>query len=94
MPRGRITAIVLTLSPREEAVLQEWLRSTTIEHGRSQRAQIILGVVAGKKIVEIARQAGLSRSKTYKWIYRFQAQRVQGLYDATGRWPHRAQRRV
>lgn len=85
MPRGRHTSILVTLSPEEQAELRHWQRSTTINAGRARRARLITLVATGQTIRASAALAGMSCRQAYKWLYRFQVDRVAGLQDRSGR---------
>jgi transposase-like protein len=67
MPRGRKTALTLTLTGAERQALMRWQRSTTIPAGRARRGRIILLVADGVPISQIAMTVGISRRFVYKW---------------------------
>jgi hypothetical protein len=96
MPRGRKTALVITLTPEERATLAAWQRSTTIPAGRARRGRIILLLADRVPISHIADTVGLSRRFVYKWVQRFQEHGVEGLADKPGRgrrpWPRQQNR--
>src|SRR5262245_34651669 len=96
MPRGRKTAITITLTPEERATLMAWQRSTTIPAGRARRGRIILLLADRVPIAHIATTVGLSRRFVYKWVQRFQEHGIEGLTDKPGRgkrqWPRQQDR--
>jgi transposase len=69
------------LSPEERQELERWQRMTTRDLGTVRRGRIILLRAAGLSMSDIARTAGISRRFVYKWVQRFQVQRVAGLQD-------------
>lgn len=81
MPRGRPTHLTVALTPQQRATLHAWQRSTTIPIGRARRGRILLLMAEGLPISQVARLVGLNRRFVYKWVARFQAQGVLGLYD-------------
>jgi len=85
MARGRKTSLTLTLTPEERRTLLAWQRSTTIHIGLLRRARMILLLVDGMPITDIAATVGISRRFVYKWVQRFLEQGVEGLMDKPGR---------
>jgi CRP-like cAMP-binding protein len=79
MPRGRHSAIAITLSVADEAQCRHWSRQTTIPVQQARAAAIILARAGGMRITDIAAQVGMSRRHVYDWLQRFQAQGVAGL---------------
>jgi hypothetical protein len=79
MPRGRKTH--LTLPETDRATLQRWHRSLTIRAGLAQRGRLILLVAAGHTLTDAAAKVGLSRTRAHKWLKRYEAQGVAGLWD-------------
>jgi hypothetical protein len=79
MPRGRLSALCITLTAEEEAQCRHWARQTTISHVQSRAARVILARGQGLPIAHIAAQVGLTRLHVYRWLRRFQAQRCAGL---------------
>jgi hypothetical protein len=96
MPRGRKTALTITLTPEERATLTAWQRSTTIPAGRARRGRIILLLADGVPISHLADTAGISRRFVYKWVQRFVQHGIAGLTDKPGRgrrpWPRQQDR--
>src|SRR5712691_13146786 len=85
MPRGRHTALKITLTPDERQTLTAWQRSTSISAGRARRSRIILLLSDGVPISLIATTVGISRRFVYKWAKRFLQDGVEGLADKPGR---------
>ena len=85
MPRGRKTALAISLTDGERQTLMAWQRSTTIPAGRAKRGRIILLLADGVPISHIARTVGISRRFVYKWVQRFLQDGVEGLADKPGR---------
>jgi CRP-like cAMP-binding protein len=83
--RGRTTTLTIVLTPDERAELERWQRSTTIGAGYQRRDLIVLFAAAGFPLVEIATLVGIQRHHLYKWLKRFRAQGVPGLYGRSGR---------
>jgi len=90
MARGRKTSLTITLTPEERRTLRAWLRSTTIRSGLLRRARMILLLADGMPITDIAARIGTSRRFVYKWAWRFQEQRLEGLVDKPWRGGRRA----
>jgi hypothetical protein len=85
MARGRKTRITILLSNEERTALEWWQRSTTLRAGLVRRARIVLLVAEGLPIAEVVQKVGITRRSVYKWIDRFQQERVDGLEDKPGR---------
>ena len=86
--RGRPSSIILTLTPQEQQALHVLLRRKTITHRLHRRIQAVMAVaVQGQSIAATATQYQLSRTHLYKWLRRFQAQRIPGLFDGTSGRP-------
>jgi len=93
MARGRTTSLSVQLTPAERRTLLAWQRSTTtISAGRARRGRIILLVVDGMSISDVAATVGISRRFVYKWVQRFQDKGVEGLTDKPGRGYRRVSR--
>ena len=76
------------LSPEERLHLEELARSRTAPRREVQRAEILLGFVAGREISAIARTVGVSRTAAYKCIDKAVAMGAKaGLADTYHR-PH------
>ena len=85
MARGRKTQIRVFLSDEERAELDSWQRSTVLRAGLVRRARIVLLLADGLSITEIGRRVGITGHSVYKWAYRFQEQRIDGLHEKPGR---------
>src|SRR5262249_18865356 len=85
MARGRKSSLTITLTPQERQTLLAWQRSTTIHIGLLRRARMILLLVDGTPITDIAAVVGINRRFVYKWVWRFQEQGIEGLMDKPGR---------
>ena len=92
MARGRITSLIIRLTPAERQTLLAWQRATTISAGRARRGRIILLLADGVPITAIAATVGISRRFVYKWAQRFLEQGVDGLADKHGRGYRRVSR--
>jgi hypothetical protein len=85
MARGRKTSLTLRLTLAERRTFLAWQRATTIPAGLARRGRIILLLVDGMTITDIATTVGVSRHFVYKWGQRFLAEGVEGLADKPGR---------
>ena len=85
MARGRITSLIIRLTPAERQTLLAWQRATTISAGRARRGRIILLMADGVPITDIAATVGISRRFVYKWAQRFLEKGLEGLTDKPGR---------
>lgn len=85
MARGRKTGFKVELTDEERAALELWQRSTSLRAGLVRRARIVLLVAEGLSISDVMRKVGITRRSVYKWIYRFQEERLDGLEDKPGR---------
>lgn len=92
----RRTKEQLVLSTLERYRLGVFARSRTLPTSLSQRAQIILCCVDGESNRSIAQRMRLSESTVARWLARFEACRIDGLYDASrpGRPPKEKADRV
>lgn len=81
MPGGRPTTLTICLTAQELLTLEAWLRMQSLPNGLARRARMLLLLVQGRSITEIAATVGISRRFVYKWVRRFQAQGVEGLHD-------------
>ena len=79
------SALVVLLTSEEQTLLHQWCRSTTTPVGLVRRAQMVLAVAEGQRFTQAAQRAGLTEKHGRKWVTRFLAQRVDGLYDKPGR---------
>src|SRR5262245_20570521 len=92
MARGRITSLIIRLTPAERQTLLAWQRATTISAGRARRGRIILLMADGVPITDIAATVGISRRFVYKWAQRFLEKGLEGLVDKPGRGYQRVPR--
>jgi Helix-turn-helix domain len=84
MPRGRKTALSVQLTPAQRQTLLAWQRSTAIPAGLARRGRMVLLLAEGMTITDIATTVGIHRRFVYKWVRRFLAEGVAGLYDKPG----------
>lgn len=78
---GRV-ADPIELTPEDRAVLERWVRSSTCEQRRAERARIVLAAADGASNEAIAERLGLVRQTVAKWRGRFVTLGVDGLEDA------------
>jgi hypothetical protein len=81
MPRGGKTTLAVQLTPAQRQTLLAWQRSTTIPATLARRGRMVLLLAEGMTITAIARMVGIHRRFVYKWVRRFVAQGVEGLYE-------------
>ena len=80
MAKGRaIPAVTLTTDERE--TLERWSRRPTTAQALAVRARIVLASAAGKAILQVAREEGISWATAREWRRRFLRQRLDGLLD-------------
>ena len=80
MPRGRISHLIVTLSPADRALLQGWQRSTTLPVTLARRGRIVLLRADGLPITAIAARVGIARRSVYTYLRCWQAAGVDGLW--------------
>jgi transposase len=80
MARWEATPIVL--SAEERGTLEAWVRATSIERRRVERARIVLLAAEGLASRAIARELGCRHHTVSKWRVRFAQDRLAGLADA------------
>jgi hypothetical protein len=80
MSRGRPTRLAVSLTPEERLTLEAWQRTTSLPAGQVRRGRTLLLLDAGMPITRVADAVGISRRCVYKWVARFEAQGVAGLY--------------
>lgn len=87
--RGRKSSLKIVLSEQDREQLEHLVRSTSVRAGVARRARIVLELAAGGRLVEIARQTGVTEQVVRFWGRRFLKQRLEGLQDLsrTGRPP-------
>lgn len=72
---------IITCSPEDLAILNQWSASRTMEARMVERARIILGCLRGDKVQEIARSLGIRANTVIDWRRRFVSDGLSGLYD-------------
>jgi len=81
MSRGRPTRLTVRLTPAERLTLEAWQRTTSLPAGLGRRGRLLLLLDAGMRITWVAEAVGISRRFVYKWVARFEAHGLEGLYD-------------
>jgi transposase len=81
-PRKGRPIAPLTLTPFEQATLDQWARRRKTSQALALRARIILRCAAGLSNQAVAAELGVSRPMVGKWRQRFLTDRLQGLGDA------------
>ena len=76
------TAPAITCGPEDRQELERLAGSRTESKQMIERAQMILGCLAGKRVKEIARIFGTRPNTVIKWRQRFAQQGLAGLRDA------------
>jgi len=79
------TPIQIELTLEERTELESRARGQRTAHRDVIRAKIILLMSGGRTLVSIAREVGKQRKIVRKWARRFQAMRLDGLLDKSGR---------
>jgi transposase len=80
MAKGRaIPPVTLTTDERE--TLERWSRRPTTAQALAMRARIVLASAAGKAILHVAREEGISWATAREWRRRFLRHRLDGLLD-------------
>jgi hypothetical protein len=74
-------AAAFQLPAADRAACEHLLRQTTIPAGVAQRARVLLAITPDTSITRVAARCGLSRNRVYKWLHRYLAQGIAGLYD-------------
>ena len=75
-------ASLITCSEEAKQTLERLAASRTEAKQTAERAQIILGCVAGERVKEVARRCHPRRNTVIKWRVRFAQHGLQGLEDA------------
>jgi transposase len=73
----------LVLSDSDRAVLESWVRSSTLQSGLARRARIVLLGAEQRSNTEIAGLVGVSRPTVLLWRGRFAAGGLGSLHDLT-----------
>lgn len=80
--RGRTSALKCEPTPSDRVILLSWLRSQKTPVGRAKRARAVLLLAEGKTFSHTSQQVGLGERHLRKWVKRFIAQGISGLYDS------------
>ena len=75
------TATTVELSGEDRAVLEGWVRASTIEQRLAVRARIVLAAAAGRPTESIGRAQRVRPATVSKWRTRFAARGLAGLQD-------------
>jgi transposase len=75
-------AAIIRLSPEEDRILKQYLRSGTTERRLVERARVILLASQGQGTGEIAQALRTRPARVSKWRQRFAKHRLAGLDDA------------
>src|SRR5512138_2341919 len=75
-------APAITCGPEDRQELERLAGSRTESKQMIERAQIILGCLAGKRVKEVARSCRTRPNTVIKWRQRFVQQGLSGLLDA------------
>lgn len=78
---GAAAAVVIVLSPADEAVLRARTRAARSEHRDLIRARIVLAAAARQSNAVIAARVGIHVDTVRKWRGRFAEQGLKGLDD-------------
>jgi transposase len=76
------TAPAISCGPDERQELERWAASRTESKQMVERARMIIGCLAGRRVSEIARQCHTRPNTVIKWRQRFVGQGLKGLRDA------------
>ena len=76
-------ALAITCDPEARQELERLAGSRTESKQMVERAQIILGCLAGKRVKEVARTCHTRPNTVIKWRQRFVQHGLAGLQDAT-----------
>ena len=79
----------IRLTAEQEDDLQRFARSRTLPARLVERAKMLVGCAAGRRVEEIAAQLNVARQTVARWLGRFEAQGMKGMEDAprSGRPP-------
>jgi hypothetical protein len=81
------SALPLTVSPSERAILEAVTGSEQIPERVRKRARVVLMAARGVANHQIAVDAGLARARVLYWRQRFQQGGIRGLWDREGYLP-------
>ncbi len=79
--QGRKTTLVVHLTAEQQAELEHWQRSPTVQAGLARRGRLILLMDQGGSLSNAARVAGLTVRNARKWVRRFLERGLAGLTD-------------
>jgi Helix-turn-helix domain len=79
--QGRKTSLVVHLTAEQQAELEHWQRSPTLQAGMARRGRLILLMHQGNSLSNAARLAGLTVRNARKWVCRFRERGLAGLQD-------------
>lgn len=82
MARMARVAPTISCSPEDEQELKRLAGSRTEPKQTVERARMVLGCLAGERVMEVARRCHTRANTVIKWRQRFDAQGLQGLRDA------------
>jgi hypothetical protein len=87
--QGRKTSLVVHLTAEQQAELEHWQRSPTLQAGLARRGRLLLLMDQDSSLSNAARVAGLTVRNARKWVRRFLEQGLAGLKDRSrpGRQP-------
>lgn len=79
--RGRHSNIQVQVNSEQQAVLESWLRRSTIAAGLAKRARAILLLGQGQTFTQTSQQVGMAERHLRKWARRFIERGIAGLSD-------------
>src|ERR1700758_1693539 len=77
------TAPAISCGPEERSELERLAASRTESKQMVERARMIIGCLAGRRVSEVARPCHTRPNTVIKWRRRFVSQGLKGLRDAT-----------
>jgi transposase len=69
------------VTDEERSVLKRLARSRTAQSRLTERARIVLGLLAGESPTDLARRLQVTRHTIYAWLGRFNVEGLDGLQD-------------
>jgi hypothetical protein len=79
--QGRHSALHIALDAATRATLQGWLRKQKMPVGLAKRARAMLLLADGHSFAATARHVELRERQVRKWVLRFLASGMDGLYE-------------
>jgi len=79
--QGRKTSLVVRLSAEQQATLEHWQRSPSVQAGLVRRGHLILLMHQGSSLANAARIVRLTVRNARKWVRRFLERGCAGLTD-------------